>query len=182
MSLVTKPKKSLNDMSSRATVATRRKPKKVTRQLATPAARDAIAGLEDGLDVFGFTKGQFSFVDLLDAVLDLTGPARVTVATWTAASADAAFLGGWCAQGRIRQFRLLIDYSFLTRKGGMDAVDEVIRNFGPRAVRVTRTHAKWGLVLGASSEIASCLKTSSSRLVARCTKPGDSCSNSGWSG
>ena len=75
--------------------------------------------------MFGFTKGQFSFVDLLDAVLDLTGPARVTVATWTAASADAAFLGGWCAQGRIRQFRLLIDYSFLTRKGGADAVARI---------------------------------------------------------
>ncbi len=114
---VTEPKKSLNDLSSRATIATAPRRKKVTRQLATPAARDAIAGLEDGLDIFGFTKGQFSFVDLLDAVLDLTGPARVTVATWTAASADAAFLGGWCAQGRIRQFRLLIDYSFLTRKG-----------------------------------------------------------------
>ncbi|HEU00190.1 MAG TPA: hypothetical protein ENH89_07515 [Aurantimonas coralicida] len=91
---------------------------------------------------------------MLDAVLDLTGPATLTVATWTAASADAAFLGGWCAQGRIREFRLLIDYSFLTRKGGADAVDEVIRNFGPGAVRVTRTHAKWGLVMGADAEIA----------------------------
>ncbi len=61
----------------------------------------------------------------------------VTVATWTAASSDAAFLGDWCRQGRIKQFRLLIDYSFLTRRGGADAVDAVIQNFGPDAVRET---------------------------------------------
>ncbi len=91
--------------------------------LAKPTA--PIEGLAAGLDVFGFTKGQFSFVDLIDAVLDLTGPSTVTVATWTAAAVDASFLGDWCRQGRIKQFRLLIDYSFLTRRGGAEAVDAV---------------------------------------------------------
>ena len=147
-------KKSLEGLRAPAAVATRRRRTKVVRKLATPFARDAIEGLADGLDVFGFTKGQFSFVDLIDAVLDLTGPAAVTVATWTAAVADASFLGGWCRQGRIKNFRLLIDYSFLTRRGGAEAVDAVIENFGPDAVRVTRTHAKWGLVAGADATVA----------------------------
>ncbi len=147
-------KKSLAGLRSATAVATQRRPTKVVRKLATPFARDAIQGLADGLDVFGFTKGQFSFVDLIDAVLDCTGPAAVTVATWTAAVADASFLGDWCRQGRIKQFRLLIDYSFLTRRGGAEAVDAVIQNFGPDAVRVTRTRAKWGLVAGADAAVA----------------------------
>ncbi len=147
-------KKSLAGLRSATAVATKRRPTKVVRKLATPFARDAIEGLAGGLDVFGFTKGQFSFVDLIDAVLELTGPSRVTVATWTAASSDAAFLGDWCRQGRIKQFRLLIDYSFLTRRGGAEAVDAVIQNFGPDAVRVTRTHAKLGLVAGADATVA----------------------------
>ena len=147
-------KKSLEGLRAPATVATKRRRTKVVRKLATPFARDAIEGLADGLDIFGFTKGQFSFVDLIDAVLDFTGPATVTVATWTAAAADAAFLGDWCRQGRIKNFRLLIDYSFLTRRGGAEAVDAVIENFGPDSVRVTRTHAKWGLVAGADATVA----------------------------
>lgn len=147
-------KKSLAGLRCAATVATKPRRKKVVRKLATPFARDAIAGLADGLDIFGFTKGQFSFVDLIDAVLEITGPASVTVCTWTAAAADATFLGGWCRQGRIESFRLLVDYSFLTRRGGAEAIDEIIRQFGPDAVRVTRTHAKWGLVEGAGARIA----------------------------
>jgi len=147
-------KKSLNNLATKTTVAVKRRPKRVERHLFTPLARDAIAGLEDGLDIFGFTKGQFSFVDLIDAVLGITGPAKVTVCTWTAAAADASFLGGWCKQGRIEEFRLLIDYSFLNRLGGQDAVDEVVRHFGSDAVRVTRTHAKWGIISGKKLEIA----------------------------
>ncbi len=66
-------KKSLSGLRCPTSVATKRRPTKVLRKLATPFARDAIEGLAAGLDVFGFTKGQFSFVDLIDAVLDLTG-------------------------------------------------------------------------------------------------------------
>ena len=147
-------KKSLNSLVTKTSVAIKPRRKRVERQLFTPLAREAIAGLEDGLDILGFTKGQFSFVDLIDAVLGITGPSSVTVCTWTAAAADASFLGGWCKQGRIKNFRLLVDYSFLTRRGGQDAVDEVIRHFGSDAVRVTRTHAKWGIVSGEDAEIA----------------------------
>ncbi len=74
-------KKSLAGLRSATSVATKRRRTKVVRKLATPFARDMIQGLADGLDVFGFTKGQFSFVDLINAVLDFTGPATVTVAT-----------------------------------------------------------------------------------------------------
>lgn len=147
-------KKSLNELVAKSSVATKRRRKKVERQLFTPLARDAIAGLEDGLDIFGFTKGQFSFVDLIDAVLGIAGPSKVTVCTWTAAAADASFLGGWCKQGRIKEFRLLVDYSFLNRRGGQDAVDEIVRHFGHDAVRITRTHAKWGIISGENAEIA----------------------------
>ncbi len=146
--------KNLNDLRSPATVAVKRRRTKVIRKLATPFARDAIAGLAGGLDVLGFTKGQFSFVDLIDAVLDVTGPATVTVATWTAAPADMEILGGLRQRGRIKNVRLLVDYSFLTKINCAGAIDAATKNFGQDSVRVTRTHAKWGLVAGADATIA----------------------------
>lgn len=145
--------KSLTDLAGPVTAVVPRGRLRVRRELQTPSARKAIEGLEAG-DILGFTKGQFSFVDLIDAVLARTGAAAVTVCTWTAAAADASFLGGWAKQGRIRSFRLLIDYSFLNRRGGAEAVDEVLRHFGPDAVRVTRCHAKWALVQGDQVQVA----------------------------
>jgi len=85
--------KNLNDLRGPATVTMKRRRTKVIRKLATPFARDAIEGLADGLDIFGFTKGQFSFVDLIDTRISLgpwaprAGPSRprtLEVArTWT---------------------------------------------------------------------------------------------------
>ncbi len=54
-------KKSLAGLRSATAVATERRLTKVVRKLATPFARDAIEGLAAGLDVFGFTKGQFRY-------------------------------------------------------------------------------------------------------------------------
>ena len=51
--------------------------------------------------MFGFNRGQFSLIDLLDAVLSYTGPARCMVATWTAAKADMTRVKEFLESGRI---------------------------------------------------------------------------------
>jgi len=51
----------------------------------------AVRALEDWgkkKEIFGFTKGQFSMVDLLEALLERTGEADVMISTWTAATRD----------------------------------------------------------------------------------------------
>ena len=58
------------------------------RCFAGEIAMEALSDWERGREVFGFNKGQFSSIDLLEAVLRKTGPAAVTIATWTTADAD----------------------------------------------------------------------------------------------
>ena len=48
------------------------------------SARDTIDGFGHGMDVVGLTFGQFSLLDLIEAALELTGPADVTISTWSA--------------------------------------------------------------------------------------------------
>lgn len=52
------------------------------------SARDTIDGFGHGMDVVGLTFGQFSLLDLIEAALELTGPADVTISTWSAGFYD----------------------------------------------------------------------------------------------
>lgn len=45
-------------------------------------ASEAIGTLEPGISIFGVTRGQFSMIDLVLAVLDQLGPAHVSLWTW----------------------------------------------------------------------------------------------------
>jgi len=59
----------------------------ISDQRRAASAAEAIALLErDGTELVGLTRGQFSLADLLVAVLDKTGPAALSISTWTAAS------------------------------------------------------------------------------------------------
>ena len=117
-------------------------------------ARDALSGFSETQELIGFTKGQFSFVEILDVLLDFTGPADLTVSTWTAAAGDASFLGSWAAQDRIKRSRWIVDYSFPSRRGGEQALRAIIGRFGPDSVRITRTHAKFALLRGVARSVA----------------------------
>jgi hypothetical protein len=106
------------------------------------AAAEAISGFSEDLDVFGLTKGQFSLIDLIDAVLDLTGgPARLTLSTWTAATADIKDVLAFLRSGKLERARFVLDFSFQRRQ---PAVAQAIRQeFGSEALRLTRNHAKF---------------------------------------
>jgi hypothetical protein len=52
-------------------------------------AAQAVAELErDGMEIFGLTRGQFSLSDMIEAILQKIGPARMSISTWTAAQVD----------------------------------------------------------------------------------------------
>ena len=100
----------------------------------------ALAGFERGAHLFGLTKGQFSLIDLAAAVLHRTGPADVSVWTWCIAEYEVQAVSAFIADGRIRRFRMVIDWAGAQRD--MPLVGDLQHRFGADCIRVTKTHAK----------------------------------------
>lgn len=107
-------------------------------------ARASLAGFGHGQEVDVLTFGQFSLIDALEAVLEVTGPAAVTLATWTAAEFDLSHMQTQLVHSRITSLRLIIDRSFVSRQPRF--VDAIHAKFGPGSVRSTVTHAKFVIV------------------------------------
>lgn len=122
-------------------------------------AWEAIGRLEPGCEIFGFTKGQFSLMDVVTAILSQIGPAHVDISTWTAASADIEHCFQFVRTNKIKSTRWVVDRSFPTRQP--EYFDTLIERFGADSIRVTRTHAKfvllrnddWDIVLRSSMNL-----------------------------
>lgn len=110
------------------------------------SARDTIDGFGHGMDVVGLTFGQFSLLDLIEAALELTGPADVTISTWSAGFYDVEAAERFRDSGLLRSVRFVMDSS---AKRGQASVGDVAGIFGADAVRATRSHAKFVLVTNA---------------------------------
>ncbi len=123
------------------------------------SAAEAIAGLDRTTEIFGFTKGQFSLLDLWLAALDIIGPSHLTISTWTAARKEIKTLGDLQSDGKLLGSRWLIDFTFARRD---PAAAQAIRNtFGIDSCRVAKNHSKfaifqndkWKLVLRTSMNL-----------------------------
>lgn len=122
------------------------------RMIRTSNARAALAGLTHDTELYILTFGQFSLLDAVSAILEHTGPADVTISTWTAATADLTRAEAFLRDGNIRRLRFLVDRSFLTRQPGY--ATQLVKAFGDDAVRTTRTHAKFAVITNDSWAIA----------------------------
>ena len=96
------------------------------------------------MDVFILTYGQFSLIDGLMAILDQTGPAHVSISTWTAAHADLTRSASLLESGEFLSFRMIVDRSFPTRQPAY--YQHMINLFGSASIRTIRTHAKYLVV------------------------------------
>lgn len=106
-------------------------------------AADTIAGFGKGLDVVGLTYGQFSLIDLIEATLAITGPADVTISTWSAGFYDVEAAVKFRDSGLLRSIRFVMDSS---AKRGQATAGDVIDLFGPDSMRGTRSHAKFVII------------------------------------
>lgn len=113
----------------------------IRRSVAAVSAADAIGEISHGCEIFGVNKGKFSLIDIITHCLATTGPADLTVATWTAAGADMKFAHALLRDGRIRGIRFIVDWSFLTRQPEYCAA--MRERFGDAAIRATKMHAKF---------------------------------------
>ena len=154
------PNQTLNVAALRSpTVFLQRKPsaKKIIKRLTRgESAAEAIADWFPGQDCFGFTKGQFSLLDLLAALVDKIGPAHMTLATWTAAHADLDHVHAFLQNNRLLSAKFLLDFTFQRRQPEVAA--KIRSVFGSQNIRVTRNHAKFALLWNANHKMT--LKTS----------------------
>ena len=125
----------------------------------TETAAAAIAGLDHETEIYGFTKGQFSLLNLIQAIFLVTGPAHLSLSTWTAASHEIESLHAMRARGDITGFRMLIDFSMARREPAMTA--QLREKLGRENIRVAQTHSKfcvfqnatWKIVLRSSMNL-----------------------------
>lgn len=115
-----------------------------TRFSRAGAARQTIEGFDHGMDVLALTYGQFSLIDLVQATLEITGPADVTIATWSTGFYDLEAAENFRDCGMIRSIRFVMD-SGRAKKGQAD-VHDVSDIFGPDSYIQIRTHAKFVLI------------------------------------
>ncbi len=120
------------------------RPARTVRVPDNVMAAECIGPLLPGMRVVGLTKGQFSLLDMVEAVQAATGPADVTISTWTIAESDSKRVARFLAGGQFRSFTLVIDRSFPARYP--QYCSGILERFGPEAIRMTRTHAKFGLI------------------------------------
>ena len=107
-------------------------------------AREALAEFDKDTSIFGFTKGQFSLIDALRAVLDKTGPARLTVSKWTVGNQDLTSLHELLKDKRVVDVRFIVDISFQKRQP--EIFKHLLEHFGSDSIRVTKNHAKYFMV------------------------------------
>jgi hypothetical protein len=110
---------------------------------AKQKAGDAIAGLTMENEIYGFTKGQFSLLQLLESVVEITGPVSFSLSTWTAARHEIQALQKLFEQGLLLDTRWLVDFSFVRRDP--EAANQIRLAFGVDAIRIAQTHAKFAL-------------------------------------
>jgi hypothetical protein len=105
------------------------------------SAKLAVGKIEKNTDTFILTYGQFSLIDGLMAILDQTGPAHISISTWTAAHAHLDKSAELLANSNILSFRMIVDRSFKTRQPKY--FNHMIELFGSDSIREMRTHAKY---------------------------------------
>lgn len=123
---------------------------------ARQTAAQAVAGLTRENEIYGFTKGQFSMLQLLEAILELTGPVHFVLSTWTAARHEIQRLQELGESGRLLSTRWLVDFTFSRRDP--EAANQIRLAFGVDAIRVSQTHAKFALFANESWQLV--LRTS----------------------
>lgn len=114
-------------------------------------ASEALAGFDRDIHIFGYTKGQFSVIDVIREALKYTGPATLDISTWTAANTDVTTVCEFIDSGHVTGSRWLVDLTFQRRSPQL--AKRIRDTFGPDAIRVAKNHAKFALIENDSWQI-----------------------------
>lgn len=90
------------------------------------------------------TKGQFSMLELIRAVIAQTGAADVMLSTWTFGIRDAEMAAWLIRSGDIRSFKFLVDHSFPVREHKY--CKRIQELFGNDSIVLSKVHAKFATI------------------------------------
>lgn len=127
----------------------------IRRELAAQTASDQIGPIAKGVELFGLSKGNFSFLDIILHVLatvSRAGPVDMTISAWTVGAHDMEHMWKLFQQGGIASLRFIVDHSFRQRQPAY--CDALRERFGDHAIRVTVNHAKFCTIVNDEWNIA----------------------------
>lgn len=126
------------------------------------SAAEAIGELVPNLAVFAVTRGQWSMIDAILAVLDQTGPAAVSCWTWTVAEYEVEQMRALRTDQRITSGLLVVDagvsrgerrISQLKDGTHKEVVTQWLDTFGAGSVRHVTNHAKIATIEGGGFKV-----------------------------
>jgi hypothetical protein len=101
--------------------------------------------------IMGLTRGKFSLIDLIYAILKKIGGGNVICTTWSAGIKDANNIKWMVDTNLIRSFTLITDHSYATRqKKYAIAIEDL---FGADNIRTSEVHAKFVLISNETHKI-----------------------------
>lgn len=116
-------------------------------------AMEVARRLMPGCGVSGMSKGQFSLMDLVRALLDRVGePADVWITSWSIGIEDQAMAAWLLESGAIKSLRWVIDYSHARREP--DFAAHLAAKFGAESMAEAKIHAKMALISAGDWRIA----------------------------
>lgn len=118
-------------------------PKKKVDFSQVQSVKDCLGELDHDFEMFCLSVGQFNLIDIIEYILETTGPADVTLATWTAAGSNIDKAFKFLESGKIRKMRVIVDPSFKARQPEYCAN---LMQYFPNSVRTIPTHAKFTLI------------------------------------
>lgn len=107
-------------------------------------AHHALQEFDKHRETVCYTFGQFSLVDVVAALLDRTGPARVDICVWAVGAADLQRTKRITAGGRATRLRWVLDQGFESRTPHY--LEQMRAIYGDEQIRTIRAHAKFVLI------------------------------------
>lgn len=132
------------------------KDKKSIHKFPFESATKSVENLAKGGRLIGLTRGQFSLIDLITSVLNITGKADVICCTWSAGIKDSKQMKSLQNNGNINSFKIVTDHSYATRQ--KQYAISLTELFGEENIATTEIHAKFTLIKNDDWNI--CIRTS----------------------
>lgn len=126
------------------TTTRRRQNREIRHLVAGESCKQSIGNIYYGMEVFGLTNGQFSFIDVIENLIDQTGPADLDISTWVAADYDLKHLDRFLKNDQIKRLRFFVDRSFPNRQP--EFFQTLLDLFGGDCVRIARVHSKFAII------------------------------------
>lgn len=146
LTLLEEPAPDVSGVKGRAVPRVKRR----HRMLRTTSARRALEPFTPGTDYEVMTNGEFSLLDAVLVLLERSGPADVTICTYSAGLYDAEVMNRFIDTGNILSLRLVLDVAFQKLGGSRGYAVTLMDVFGEECIRTTRTHAKFVTIRNAA--------------------------------